>query len=794
MDTLNLRGARVALAAFACAFCVLARPALAEPAAPLGLEAQVDGAWIKVLGVDQKRLIGEKAAGTCTVPATAPLRLVGDLMAHPEIVEANAAFDLTEFPAPTDSTRPTRWLAQSIHLAADVVAGPKAQWHPVQPAKAVLVCVWQVAGQPTQLRSIPLQAFPDGDYKTAWISLELTPAESAGNPVFLLFEDGRPLARQLTPAAATGDRCGVLAVLGQDEALAAELRRLGKVPPVAKDMPALLLVAAQAGAVRSVDALLQLGDNVKVRTGAGDTALHLAAGHGRTAVVERLVAAKAPLGAANSAKDTPLHLAANGAHAESCRLLIEAGAPVGSLNEFNTNPAFRALAADCTPAVELFLARKADFGFNDFIRDRLLVRKASGGQRRLVQILLARHADPNAQWLGQTPLQIASREGYEGIVADLLAAKANPNLAGPNGTTPLLAAAGRGHAAVVRQLLAAGADPAQTSNGGYAPLHAASFAGSAPTVQALLAAGVPADTTTAQGVTALTFALGSASRETVDALLAAGAKVDFANPRFDAELNAALAMDSEAFVAAALKAGMPVDHRTEKGWSALQLATIGKAERCAELLRAAGAQAPDPAAAAAVVPGSQLEKRPALLELHPTIDPRDPEESDFAATTVVVEALVGKDGIPAFARATCEDCRLSLSAVQTVLRSRFQPARKGGEPVATQVRIPIVFRERAKPTFEFQALDVKPQVIVKTQVPPRYPFELKKRGIMGQAVVQFFVTEGGSVEEVIVVSATDKAFGDSALEAVRHWRFKPGILDGKAVTTRMQQAFPFQLR
>ena len=791
MDTPFRRGARLVVLFLACALSGFAASAQPTDPAPLGLEAQVNGSWIKVLGVDQKRLLGQGPAGNCAIPATAPLRLVGDLVAHPELVEAATSFDLVERPAPAGSDRPPTFLANNIRPAAEFVAGPGTCWQPAQPEKAVLLCLWQVAGRPAHLRTLPLQRHPDNHAATKSCALDISPEETPGNPVFLLFENGQVLPKQVAAEHSAADRLGVLVALGQDELVATDLSRLGKVPATPKGAPSLLHRCAQAGAIQSVEALLRLGAPVKAKADDGSTALHLAARAGRTAVVERLIAAKAALTATDAEKNTPLHLAASGAHTDVCRLLLDAGASVNSQNNYGHTPALRAFLADCTPAVELFQARKADFNFANGSLPRLLVQKSAGGQPLLVQIVLAEHVDSNANWMDQTALIAAAREGHDEVVAQLLAAKADPNRANKKGVTPLIVAAARGRTTVVNRLLAAGASPLAASKGGHTALHAASFAGSAPTVQALLAAGVPPTRATDKGVQSLTLAVGSGSRETVAALLAGGATVVPNNPHFEAELSNALAMDSDAFLASALKAGMPIDYQTAKGWSALQLATIGKAERCAALLRAAGAKEPDSTAAAAVVASSQLEKRPALLELHPTIDPRDPEESDFAATTVVVETLVGKDGIPAFARATCEDCRLSLSAVQTVLRSKFQPALKGGEPVATQVRIPIVFREREERTFDFSALDVKPEVL--SRVAPIYPFNLKRNGITGTAVVQFLIESDGRVSNIVVVAATDSGFADSAVAAIRKWRFKPGILDGKAVACRMQQSFPFML-
>ena len=246
-------------------------PTLSEPSSlacaifcpALVLEAEVNGAWIKVLGVDQKRLLGQGAAGNRAIPATAPLRLQGELASHPDYVEAAVQFKLTEVPPPSDSSSPVEWRAEGIRTFAEFVAGPKAHWRPVQPAKSVLVCIWQLAGKPIRIYTLPLQNFSDKGLKSESPTFELTAEAASGNPVFLLFEDGQPLRKQIAGADATADRLGVLAALGQDAMVAAELRRIGSVPASEKGAPSLLHLAAQSGALQSLDALLQLGAEYK---------------------------------------------------------------------------------------------------------------------------------------------------------------------------------------------------------------------------------------------------------------------------------------------------------------------------------------------------------------------------------------------------------------------------------------------------------------------------------------------------------------------------------------------------
>lgn len=76
---------------------------------------------------------------------------------------------------------------------------------------------------------------------------------------------------------------------------------------------------------------------------------------------------------------------------------------------------------------------------------------------------------------------------------------------------------------------------------------------------------------------------------------------------------------------------------------------------------------------------------------------------------------------------------------------------------------------------------------------PQYPFELRRQGITGAAVVEFVVDSHGNVQQVKVVKATQPEFGYAAAASIKNWKFKPGLVDGVPVNTRMQMPFVFAL-
>jgi TonB family protein len=61
---------------------------------------------------------------------------------------------------------------------------------------------------------------------------------------------------------------------------------------------------------------------------------------------------------------------------------------------------------------------------------------------------------------------------------------------------------------------------------------------------------------------------------------------------------------------------------------------------------------------------------------------------------------------------------------------------------------------------------------------PEYPPSLKSANLAGRVMVAFRIGPNGAVYNPVVKSATDPAFGDAALAAVRVWRYLPQVVDG----------------
>jgi protein TonB len=101
----------------------------------------------------------------------------------------------------------------------------------------------------------------------------------------------------------------------------------------------------------------------------------------------------------------------------------------------------------------------------------------------------------------------------------------------------------------------------------------------------------------------------------------------------------------------------------------------------------------------------------------------------------------------------------------------------------------VAAAESASDTFDVADLEKRPEPV--SQVGPVYPAELRKARIDGAVTVIFVITEEGRVDEPRVDTSSRPEFERPALDAIRKWRYRPGMKDGKSVRTFARQPFRF---
>lgn len=93
--------------------------------------------------------------------------------------------------------------------------------------------------------------------------------------------------------------------------------------------------------------------------------------------------------------------------------------------------------------------------------------------------------------------------------------------------------------------------------------------------------------------------------------------------------------------------------------------------------------------------------------------------------------------------------------------------------------------------FDVADLEKRPEAV--SQVAPTYPAELRKAKVEGVVTVVFVLDETGRVEEPRIENSSRPEFEKPALDAIRKWRFSPGMKSGQPVRTYIRIPMRFRV-
>lgn len=118
---------------------------------------------------------------------------------------------------------------------------------------------------------------------------------------------------------------------------------------------------------------------------------------------------------------------------------------------------------------------------------------------------------------------------------------------------------------------------------------------------------------------------------------------------------------------------------------------------------------------------------------------------------------------------------------------KFAAARKDGQPVAAELKVPLILNQQYSPKLP----GVPPKKLVDQK--PRYPRSMLATRLRGEVLVEFVVDKDGSVKEPKIARSSNPGFNEAAIDAILGWKFEPGRKGGLPVATRMQQPFTFDV-
>jgi len=256
----------------------------------------------------------------------------------------------------------------------------------------------------------------------------------------------------------------------------------------------------------------------------GRTALHYAAQNGCSEVVKLLLARGASVNAADCAHYTALHMAILNERNDIVKLLSGQQHVINAVNTNGLTSLHTAAFSGHSAVVQFLL----DHGVSPDVRANdgctPLQHAAESGYSEVVRLLLARGASVNAvDRNGYTALHVAVLNERNDIVRLLLEQNPVINAVLPNGFTSLHAAACKGHSAVVQFLLDHNVSPDVRTKNGCIALHYAAKRGCSEVVKLLLARGASVNIVDLNGHTALDIAQSEHHSDVAQLLLQKGA-------------------------------------------------------------------------------------------------------------------------------------------------------------------------------------------------------------------------------------------------------------------------------
>ena len=140
---------------------------------------------------------------------------------------------------------------------------------------------------------------------------------------------------------------------------------------------------------------------------------------------------------------------------------------------------------------------------------------------------------------------------------------------------------------------------------------------------------------------------------------------------------------------------------------------------------------------------------------------------------------------------------LDLAASAAVSGWQFTPATENRKPVPTQIEIDVVFAS-PEPYAVFNGVyrvykdGVTPPKVIRAP-DPKYTKAARKAKITGTVVLWLVVNKEGLPEQIRIQKSLDPGLDESAIDAVRRWKFEPSTKDGQPVAVMINVEVNFKL-
>ena len=123
----------------------------------------------------------------------------------------------------------------------------------------------------------------------------------------------------------------------------------------------------------------------------------------------------------------------------------------------------------------------------------------------------------------------------------------------------------------------------------------------------------------------------------------------------------------------------------------------------------------------------------------------------------------------------------------------LSPATRDGVPVSVVAQIDVQFSLRSANALRIGGAVIAPTVMFRAE--PRYTEEARLAHLNGTVVLQAVVKSDGTVDVIRVVRGLPYGLTDSAIDALKQWKFRPGKnKGGQNVDVALNIEINFNLR
>ncbi len=179
------------------------------------------------------------------------------------------------------------------------------------------------------------------------------------------------------------------------------------------------------------------------------------------------------------------------------------------------------------------------------------------------------------------------------------------------------------------------------------------------------------------------------------------------------------------------------------------------------------------------------------------VEPAYPEDLKRAAIEgrVGLQIVVGRTGAVEDVVIIRSNPAFDEEAVKAVRQWKYRPALQDGKSVKVYQTVVVEFNLKGQPA-ELLPVYLTPGIKPPERtvfIRPEYPEQAKKDELEGKVILEIIVNSAGDVEGDRVLTP-NSVFDDAALLAVRQWKYKPALKEGKPVKVYLTATVEFKLK